>query len=197
MSNLQKFENTLVEFDHEVSKLKSIGEVHQEIKKLANEYEIVVSKIQNNNQKLEDLLNQYDKFQKEIKEDIYDIKKQQSHHKNSIIEVLNSKILEIQKDNKQFSKELVEVVDVLGKENKQFHRDLDETLRIKLSENKTEIKQFFETENLKLKDVLISELEKRTDKILKRQNYLIITICSSLGIILIILIFIIYKLLNR
>jgi hypothetical protein len=197
MNNLQKFESTLAEFDNEVSKLKSIGEVHQEIKKLANDYEIVVSKIQESNKSLHSVLKQHQDFQNEIKKNITEIEKQYSKNKSDIQSLLTTKLDEIKQQNKVFENSLTEIVENLRKENKQFYRDFEETVRIKLAENKSEIKQLIEQETIKLKDIFTTELDKRTSEIIKRQKSLLKTIWLSSGTIILALILIIYILLKQ
>lgn len=193
MNNLQKFDNTLAEFDKEVSKLKSIGEVYQEIKKLAKEYEMVVLKIQNSNENLQSVLKQHLDFQNEIKKNIADIEKQYSKNKSDIQSLLNSKLDEIKQQNKIFEKALTEIAENLRKENKQFYRDFEDTVRIKLAESKSEIKQLIEQETIRLKDIFTSELDKQLSQVIRGQKQLFITFLISSGILILLLILEIIK----
>ncbi len=219
MNNLQKFDNVLAEFDKEVSKLKSIGEVHQEIYKLAKDYKTAVSAIKESSDNLHSVLKEYQEFQNEVAKNISEIEKQYSKNKSDIQVFLKTKLDEfekhyikiqsesqrlitlkledIKKQNKDFEKSLSEIVDSLRKENKQFYRDFEETVRIKLAENKSEIKQLMEQETVKLRDIFASELDKRITEIVSRQKSLFTVILVSSGAVLFALTFIIYLLLKR
>lgn len=193
MSSLQKFNNTLEEFDKEVSKLKSIGEVFQEVRALAKNYEIIVESIKKSNSALEDVLKQHQEFQFEIKKIVLDIEKQYNSSRTDIINLLNSSIEEIKAHQKKFEKSLMEEVELIRKENKQFYRDLEETLRIKLSEHKSEIKQFVEKEVSDLKRVLLGEINERASEAAKIQKRLLLVVIISSVIIIVGIAFIAYK----
>ncbi len=147
MSNLQKFNDTITEFEQEVDKLKSASNTYQKLQELLLAYDNVIKQLENNN----DSLDSINKLQKDL------------HQK------LQDNLIEIAGENKQhkqaLEKLLIDNIDLVRKENKEFYRDLEGTIKIKLDENKSEIKQLIENERSKIKEIFEIEFAKNTNEL--------------------------------
>ena len=136
MSNLQKFNETLEEFNQEVGQLKEVSGAYKKLQHLTDTYN-VISKQFDENSKTLDKINELQKAQQE--------------------KVAQS-LIELENSNKQNKTELAKLVeektDQIRKENKDFYKDLESTIKIKLDENKSEIKQVIENERNQIKKII-------------------------------------------
>ncbi len=172
MSNLQKFNVTLEDFDKEVGKLKAVSEAYQKLQSLTSAYDEISNQFKKNSAALENI-NQH-------------LKIEQEKIDNYLVEL--SKIIE-------------EGTNQIRKENKEFYKDLEDTIKIKLNDNKSEIKQLIENERNQLKQIFEIEFSKNTKELkqdiesntykqtqilLKNQNgmKIILWILGSISIIL-------------
>lgn len=139
MSNLQKFNTTLEEFDKEVGKLKTISEAYQKLKNLTQAYDEISNHFKQNNQKLTDI-------------------------NHSIVNSLASigKLVEektdlIRKESKEFYRDLENTIKLKLNDNKSEIKHLIENER-------NQIKQIFEIEFTKNTKELRQVIENLTDK---------------------------------
>ena len=147
MSNLQKFNETLEEFNQEVGQLKEVSSAYKKIQHLTDTYN-VISKQFDENSKTLDKINELQKAQQE-------------KVAQSLIELENSN-----KQNKtELAKLFEEKTDQIRKENKDFYKDLESTIKIKLDENKSEIKQVIENERNQIKQIFEIEFAKNTKEL--------------------------------
>lgn len=182
MSNLQKFNSTLEDFDKEVGKLKAVSGAYQKLEGLTVTYD-GISKQFNQNSKALDKINELQKVQQEkVTKSLTDL------------EVTN-------KQNKsELSKLLEEKTDQIRKENKEFYKDIESTIKSKLDDNKSQIKQLIENERNQIKQifeiefakntkelrqVIETETNKQTQLLLDNQKVIKISIWTIGGIILI------------
>jgi hypothetical protein len=204
MSNLQKFNNTIEEFDKELIKLKDTSEAYQKLQGLVTSYAKINEQFIKNSKSLEEFAAHQQQKQEELSKSLVslqdenktgneEIKKQnESFEKNFslLIQKLQeeNKINkeEVKKQNESFEKNITSLVEKLRKENKDFYLDLEKTVKIKLDENKSEIKQLIESERYKIKEIFETELSKKTDEILSKQKDLQ-TVFWIMGVILVIL----------
>ncbi|MCW3463485.1 hypothetical protein [Chitinophaga nivalis] len=196
MSSLQKFNSTLEDFDKEITKLKSVGEVFNEIRALAASYETVIGSIAQSNAALENVLQQHLTFQDNVKDKIREMAAQQALYKTDLQQLLESKIADLREQQKKFEKVLTEEVEQLRKENKQFYRDLEETLRIKLSEHKSEIKKFVTTATESATTQVVKALEAHTAAIRQQQQKILLAVLLTGGVLIGAVVFVIYRLLQ-
>jgi hypothetical protein len=158
MSNLQKFNSTLADFDKEVEKLKSVSDTYQKLQGLIVANEKIIQQFDQNTITLQNINNDIEKSINEI---------------YSLIE---------------------KKIEQLSKENKDFYKDLAGTMKIKLDDNKSQIKQLIENERNQIKhifeiefsknmhdlrQVFLTELHKQTEQLFENQK----TIKISLWVI--------------
>ena len=118
-------------------------------------------------------------------------------------------LVKIEEQSKDHKEELAKTLDknfeTITKENKDSYKDLADILKIKLENSHSEIKRLIENERLQIKELFEKISEKQADdiknlirekyqKIEKSQQSIKLLLFISLPIILILLIFIIYKL---
>lgn len=168
MSNLQKFNTTLDDFDKEVGKLKAVSDVYQKLQGLTVSYEKISQQFDQNSKSLE-IIN------KGIEKSISDI--------SNLVE---KKTDQISKENKEFYKDLAGTIKIQLDDNKSQVKQLIENER-------NQIKQIFEIEFAKntreLKEVIENETKKQTQQILDNQKVIKISIWV-IGILTLILSFI-------
>lgn len=180
MSNLQKFNETLKEFNKEVDQLKEVSGAYKKLQQLTETYNEICKQFEENSKAL-DKINEFQKAQ-------------QQKVTQSLIELDNS--------NKQNKTELAKLVDEktdqIRKENKEFYKDLESTIKIKLGENKSEIKQLIENERNQIKQIFEIEFAKNTKElkqVIEAENKTIkISIWVIGGLTLIISILVVIKL---
>jgi hypothetical protein len=168
MSNLQKFNTTLDDFDKEVGKLKAVSDVYQKLQVLTVSYEKISQQFDQNSKSLE-IINTG------IEKSISDI--------SNLVE---KKTDQISKENKEFYKDLAGTIKIQLDDNKSQVKQLIENER-------NQIKQIFEIEFAKntreLKEVIENETKKQTQQILDNQKVIKISIWV-IGILTLILSFI-------
>lgn len=165
MSNLQKFNTTLDDFDKEVGKLKAVSEAYQKLEKLTQSYGEITNHFKQNNQKLADI-------NKSIDNSLAFIGK-----------LVEEKTDLIRKENKEFYRDLENTIKLKLNDNKSEIKQLIESER-------DQIKQIFEIEfaknTMELRQVIGNVTDKQTELLLKNQKGLKIAIWI-LGIMSIIL----------
>lgn len=147
MSNLQKFNQTLKDFDQEVEQLKDVSGAFKKLQQLTETYNAIIKQFEENSKTL-DKINELQKAQQE--------------------KVAKS-LAEIENANKQNKTELAKLVeektDQIRKENKDFYKDLESTIKIKLDDNKSEIKNLIENERNQIKQIFEIEFAKNTKEL--------------------------------
>lgn len=147
MSNLQKFNTTLEDFDKEVGKLKAASDVYQRLQGLTVAYDEISNQFKQNS----DTLNKINELQKAQQEKLI----------QSLVDIDNA--------NKQHKIDLAKLIeeknDQLRKENKEFYKDLASTIKIQLDDNKSQIKQLIESERNQIKQIFEIEFAKNTKEL--------------------------------
>ncbi len=152
MSNLQKFNETLEDFEKEVGKLNAVSDAYQKLQELTLTYADITKQFDENSKSL----NQISELQKERQKEI----------EKSLKEIESTNV----QNKSELSKLFEEKSDLIRKENKDFYKDMDSTLRIKLDDNKSQIKQLIENERILLKQIIENEISKQTSVILANQK---------------------------
>ncbi|MGI6717944.1 MAG: hypothetical protein ACOX4D_02130 [Bacteroidales bacterium] len=172
MSNLQKFNKTLEDFNQEVEQLKDVSGAFKKLQQLTETYNAIIKQFEENSKTL-DKINKLQKAQQEK---------------------VSKSLAEIENANMQNKIELAKLVeektDQIRKENKDFYKDLESTIKIKLDDNKLEIKNLIESERNQIKQIFEIEFAKNTQE-LKREIEsankivkILIWIFGGLGLIL-------------
>ncbi|MDR0866134.1 MAG: hypothetical protein LBO74_14555 [Candidatus Symbiothrix sp.] len=147
MSNLQKFNDTLEEFDKEVSKLKSASETYKKLEALVEAYD--------------EIKRGFDKNGHILEKSIELLKMQQDKLSSTLAELKS-----LNKQNKDdLSKLFEEKTDQIRKENKEFYKEFESTVKIKLDDNKSQIKQLIENERSQIKQIFEIEFAKNTKEL--------------------------------
>jgi len=191
MSNLQKFNDTIKEFDNEVEKLKAVSDAYQKLESLTVAYK-EISKQFDQNSKALDIINELQKAQQE-----------------KVTKSLNDLENSNQQNKSELSKLLEEKTDLIRKENKEFYKDIESTIKSKLDDNKSQIKQLIESERNQIKQifeiefakntkelrqVIETEINKQTQLLLNNQKVIKISLWIIGGLTLILSAMAIYKL---
>ncbi len=165
MSNLQKFNTTLEDFDKEVGKLKAVSEAYQKLENLIQSYDEISNQFKLNNKTLESINQSIDKSLGEISK------------------LVEEKTDLIRKENKEFYKELENTIKLKLNDNKSEIKQLIENER-------DQIKQIFEIEFAKntkeLRQVIENGTDKQTQILLKNQKgiKILLWILGGISIIL-------------
>jgi hypothetical protein len=147
MSNLQKFNTTLEDFDKEVGKLKAVSDAYQKLEGLTVAYNDISKQFDQNSKAL-DKINELQKAQQE-------------KVTKSLTDLENSN----QQNKSELSKLLEEKTDQIRKENKEFYKDIESTIKSKLDDNKSQIKQLIESERNQIKQIFEIEFAKNTKEL--------------------------------
>jgi ABC-type transporter Mla subunit MlaD len=147
MSNLQKFNTTLEDFDKEVGKLKAVSDAYQKLEGLTVAYNDISKQFDQNSKAL-DKINELQKAQQE-----------------KVTKSLNDLENSNQQNKSELSKLLEEKTDLIRKENKEFYKDIESTIKSKLDENKSQIKQLIESERNQIKQIFEIEFAKNTKEL--------------------------------
>ncbi len=170
MSNLQKFNNTLVEFDNEVDKLKGISAAYQSLINLVSAYEEVSVEFKNNNQ-------QVSKIASNIETALLQISKQ-----------IEDKTDVIRNENKEFYRDLEKTLLLRLNDNKSEIRQLIESERVQIDQivNKVSRDNHSKTADVVNKNFTDLEHNLERNKKSSRNYFLMIIILQLLlnGIIL-------------
>jgi hypothetical protein len=147
MSNLQKFNDTLKDFDNEVGKLKAVSDAYQKLEGLTVAYNDISKQFDQNSKAL-DKINELQKVQQEkVTQSLIDLENTNKQNKSEL-----SKLLE-------------EKTDQIRKENKEFYKDIESTIKSKLDDNKSQIKQLIESERNQIKQIFEIEFAKNTKEL--------------------------------
>lgn len=224
MSNLQKFNDTIKEFDNEVGKLKAVSEAYQKLQGLTLAYDGISKQFEENSKTL-DKINELQKLQQEkVSKSLTELDNANRQNKSELAKLIEVKTEQIRRDNKEFYRELdnfnkqskselvklvEEKTDQIRKENKDFYKDLESTIKIKLDENKSQIKQLIESERTQIKQifeiefakntkelrqVIETETDKQTQLLLENQNTIKVSLWVIGGLTLILSILTVIKL---
>ena len=147
MSNLQKFNTTLEDFDKEVGKLKAVSDAYQKLEGLTVAYNDISKQFDQNSKAL-DKINELQKAQQE-----------------KVTKSLNDLENSNQQNKSELSKLLEEKTDQIRKENKEFYKDIESTIKSKLDDNKSQIKQLIESERNQIKQIFEIEFAKNTKEL--------------------------------
>jgi ABC-type transporter Mla subunit MlaD len=147
MSNLQKFNTTLEDFDKEVGKLKAVSDAYQKLEGLTVAYNDISKQFDQNSKAL-DKINELQKAQQE-----------------KVTKSLNDLENSNQQNKSELSKLLEEKTDLIRKENKEFYKDIESTIKSKLDDNKSQIKQLIESERNQIKQIFEIEFAKNTKEL--------------------------------
>ena len=147
MSNLQKFNTTLEDFDKEVRKLKAVSDAYQKLEGLTVAYNDISKQFDLNSKAL-DKINELQKAQQE-----------------KVTKSLNDLENSNQQNKSELSKLLEEKTDQIRKENKEFYKDIESTIKSKLDDNKSQIKQLIENERTQIKQIFEIEFAKNTKEL--------------------------------
>lgn len=147
MSNLQKFNTTLEDFDKEVGKLKAVSDAYQKLEGLTVTYNDIIKQFDQNSKAL-DKINELQKAQQE-----------------KVTKSLNDLENSNQQNKSELSKLLEEKTDLIRKENKEFYKDIESTIKSKLDDNKSQIKQLIESERNQIKQIFEIEFAKNTKEL--------------------------------
>ncbi|MBN1182179.1 MAG: hypothetical protein JXB49_07820 [Bacteroidales bacterium] len=173
MSNLQKFNTTLEDFDKEVGKLKAVSTAYQKLEALVDSYG--------------DISNQFEQSVKML-ENINELHK---GHLEKVENILEENTELIRRENKDFYKEFESTIRIKLDDNKSQIKQLIENERIR-------IKEIFEIEFAKntkeLIQVIINETNKQSQILLSYQKSIKISIWLLGGVNLFLCAMAIYKL---
>jgi ABC-type transporter Mla subunit MlaD len=149
MSNLQKFNATLEDFDKEVGKLKAVSDAYQKLQGLTVTYDKISQQFDQNTKTLESINKGIDKSVSEI------------------YRLVDTKTDLISKENKDFYKDLASTIKIQLEDNKSQIKQLIENER-------NQIKQIFEIEFAKntkeLLQVIQTETSKQTELLIENQK---------------------------
>lgn len=147
MSNLQKFNTTLDDFNTEVGKLKEVSEAYQKLKILTVSYKEISEQFKANSKELAEINELYKVYQSYLSKVLSDLLNANKQGAIELAKLFDKKIEELQRDNKE------------------FYKDLDSTVKIKLDDNKSQIKQLIENERTRIKDIFEIEFAKNTKEL--------------------------------
>lgn len=147
MSNLQKFNTTLEDFDKEVGKLKAVSDAYQKLEGLTVAYNDISKQFDQNSKAL-DKINELQKAQQEkVTKSLNDLENNNKQNKTELAKLLEEK------------------TDLIRKENKEFYKDIESTIKSKLDDNKSQIKQLIESERNQIKQIFEIEFAKNTKEL--------------------------------
>ncbi len=173
MSNLQKFNTTLEDFDKEVGKLKAVSTAYQKLEALIASYGEIS-----------------DQFEKSVKmlENMHELHK---GHLEKVENILENNTELIRKENKDFYKEFESTIRIKLDDNKSQIKQLIENERIR-------IKEIFELEFAKntkeLMQVIINENNKQSQILLNNQKGIKLSLLVFGGLTVILCAMAVYKL---
>ena len=205
MSKLEQFDKIINGFEQELDKLQNTSKVYQKINELYNQNLQIINFFKENTSYLKQISDTQIQEQENVLKFLREIETQQQKS-YAEVQTLLAKIGEQSKEHKEeLAKTLDKNFETITRENKDSYKDLTDILKIKLENSYSEIKRLIENERLQIKELFEKISEKQADsikivikeecqKIEKLQQSIYLLLCISLPIILIALIFIIYKL---
>ena len=205
MSKLEQFDKIINGFEQELDKLQNTSKVYQKINELYSQNLQIIDFFKENINYLKQISDAQIQEQESVLKFLREIEVQQQKS-YAEAHTLLVKIEEQSKDHKEeIAKTLDKNFETISKDNKDSYKDLADILKIKLENSYSEIKRVIENERLQIKDLFEKISEKQADsikivikeeyqKIEKSQRSIKLLLYISLPIILILLIFIVYKL---
>jgi hypothetical protein len=205
MSKLEQFDKIISGFEQELDKLQNTSKVYQKIDELYNQNLQIINFFKENTDYLKLISDAQIQEQESVLKFLREIETQQQ---KSYAEV-HTLLAKIGEQSNEHKEELAKTLDknfkTISKDNKDSYKDLADILKIKLENSYSEIKRLIENERLQIKELFEKISEKQADdiknlirekyqKIEKSQQSIKLLLYISLPIILILLIFIIYKL---
>ena len=180
MSNLQKFNQTLEDFNQEVEQLKEVSGAYKKLHQLTESYNAIIKQFEVNSKAL-DKINELQQAQQEkVAKTLTEIENANVQNKSELSKLFETK------------------ADQIRKENKEFYKDLESTIKIKLDENKSEIKKLIENERSQIKQIFEIEFANNTKElksVIQAENKTIkLSIWIICGVILILCTIAIFKL---
>ena len=180
MSNLQKFNQTLEDFNQEVEQLKEVSGAYKKLQQLTESYNAIIKQFEVNSKAL-DKINELQQAQQEkVAKTLTEIENANVQNKSELSKLFETK------------------ADQIRKENKEFYKDLESTIKIKLDENKSEIKKLIENERSQIKQIFEIEFANNTKElksVIQAENKTIkLSIWIICGVILILCTIAIFKL---
>jgi CHASE3 domain sensor protein len=176
MSSLQKFNETLEEFDKEVDKLKIASETYQKIEGITSTYENIVKEFKDNTETLKNCHSLQDKQFENVKKNLNTLSVNNREEFKAFSKLLVEKSVQIYKLEKthhdatiktlsSLTKEFEEKIYQIRKENNEFYKEIESTIKIKLDENRSQIKQIIENERNQIKQIFEIEFAKNTKEL--------------------------------
>lgn len=205
MSKLEQFDKIISGFEQELDKLQNTSKVYQKIDELYNQNLQIINFFKENTDYLKLISDAQIQEQESVLKFLREIETQQQKS-YAEVHTLLAKIGEQSNEHKEeLAKTLDKNFETISKDNKDSYKDLADILKIKLENSYSEIKRLIENERLQIKELFEKISEKQADdiknlirekyqKIEKSQQSIKLLLYISLPIILILLIFIIYKL---
>jgi len=205
MSKLEQFDKIINGFEQELDRLQNTSKVYQKINELYSQNLRIIDFFKENTNYLKQISDAQIQEQENVLKFLREIETQQQKS-YAEVQTLLAKIGEQSKEHKEeLAKTLDKNFETITRENKDSYKDLADILKIKLENSYSEIKRLIENERLQIKELFEKISEKQADsikivikeecqKIEKLQQSIYTLLCISLPIILIVLIFIIYKL---
>lgn len=155
MSNLQKFNSTLEDFDKEVGKLKEVSGAYQKLESLTAKYDAIIKQFEVNSNTLDKIIELQKAQQEKIAKTLSDIEKANKQSEIELSKLINT-------NHKDFESKISASIEVIRKENNEFYKELESTIKIKLDDNKSQIKQLIESERSQIKQIFEIEFAKNT-----------------------------------
>ena len=205
MSKLEQFDKIINGFEQELDRLQNTSKVYQKINELYNQNLQIINFFKENTSYLKQISDTQIQEQENVLKFLREIETQQQKS-YAEVQTLLAKIGEQSKEHKEeLAKTLDKNFETITRENKDSYKDLADILKIKLENSYSEIKRLIENERLQIKELFEKISEKQADsikivikeeyqKIEKSQQSIKLLLYISLPIILILLIFIVYKL---
>lgn len=204
MSKLEQFDKIINGFEQELDKLQNTTKVYQKINELYSQNLQIIDFFKENTNYLKQISDAQIQEQESVLKFLREIETQQQKSYAEVYTLL-AKIGEQSKDHKEeLAKTLDKNFETITKENKDSYKDLADILKIKLENSYSEIKRLIESERLQIKELFEKISERQVDnikssikenfqKIEKGQQNIKILLYISLSVIVILLIFIAYK----
>jgi hypothetical protein len=165
MSNLQKFNQTLDDFNQEVEQLKGVSEAYKKLQHLTETYGGITKQFEESSKTLGEICELQKVQQEKVAKSLVEL---ESINKQNNAKLTQS-LVELENINRQNKTELARLVeektDQIRKENREFYKDFESTVKIKLDENKSEIKQLIESERNQIKQIFEIEFAKNTKEL--------------------------------
>lgn len=162
MSNLQKFNQTLEDFNQEVEQLKDVSGAFKKLQQLTETYNTIIKQFEENSKTLGEI-NELQKAQQEkVAQSLIELENVNKQHKTELAKLVEEKTDQIRKENKDFYENLESTIKIkLDKIN-----ELQKAQQESFAKNLTEI----ENANKQHKTELAKLVEEKTDQIRKENK---------------------------